>query len=181
MNNLIITLVFVATHIGSVEGQTSATPVKSASVSRMEIFQPWQGHWKGEGTMNRHGQPQKFQIEEHIAMKLEGTILTVEGIGTDTQAGEEKIVHHAFGVLNFDEAENHYTFKTYLADGKTTTAWFNVTDASTYQWGFDVPTGKVRYNININHHAGTWDEKGEFSNDGNTWYPFLQMQLKKME
>ncbi len=180
MKNLIIAFIFIVTHIGSVDGQTPATPVKSASVSQMEIFKPWQGHWQGEGTMNRYGQQQKFQINEHIEMKLDGTILTIEGIGKDTQAGEEKIVHHAFGVLNFDETQNHYGFKTYLADGKSTIAWFKVIDASTYQWGFDVPTGKVRYDIRVNHQAGTWDEKGEFSSDGNTWYPFLQMQLKKV-
>lgn len=181
MKNLIISVVFVCTHIGTVDGQTPATPVKSASATQMKIFEPWQGHWKGAGTMNRNGQQQTFQIDEHITMKLDGTILTVEGIGKDTQGADARIIHHAFGVLNFDEAGKDYSFRSYLADGKSTTAWFDVIDDSNFQWGFDVPSGKVKYSIAIDSKAGTWDEIGEYSGDGNQWFQFLKMHLTRVE
>ena len=147
----------------------------------MEIFTPGQGHWKGEGVMNRKGQQQKFQIDEHIAMKLGGSILTVEGVGKESDSENAKIVHHAFGVLNYDAATSKHNFRSYLSDGKSTNAWFEVISNSKYQWGFDVPSGKVRYTIVIDAEAGTWTETGEYSGDGNNWFQFLTMHLTKVK
>jgi hypothetical protein len=90
-------------------------------------------------------------------------------------------VHHAFGVLSFDQATNQYKFKTYLKDGRGTDAWFNVTGESTYQWGFDSPRGKMRYSIIIDPLKKTWVETGEFSAEGTNWMKFFEMNLRKVE
>jgi hypothetical protein len=179
MKNLIIAVVFIIVHNFSLEAQTNPADTSSTHVRQMEIFTPWQGDWKGEGIMNRNGQQQKFQIDERITMKLGGSILTVEGVGKDTGGANAKIVHHAYGVLNYDSPTGKYNFRSYLADGKSTNAWFEVINHSKYQWGFNVPSGKVRYTIVIDANAGTWQETGEYSGDGNNWFQFLTMHLAK--
>lgn len=172
MNNLILTLCFMLANQLVMDAQ----PAKS-----MDTFKSWEGQWSGKGTMNRDGQQQTFYVSETIKSKLDGNILTVEGIGKDSPDQNGNVVHHAFAVLNYDSSSGSYQFRSYLADGKSTNAWFNVTGNSKYQWGFDVATGKIRYTIDIAPNAKTWDELGEYSPDGKRWFQFMTMHLTKVE
>ena len=52
-------------------------------------------------------------------------------------------------------------------------------DKGEFVWGFKVPQGEVRYVITI--EGDTWTEKGAFSMDGSTWYPTMEMQLKRVK
>ena len=73
-----------------------------------------------------------------------------------------------------------YQFKTYLKDGRSTDAWFNIVGENKYAWGFDIPSGgKSRYNITLDPTRNTWNEIGEFSRDGATWMKFFEMNLVK--
>jgi hypothetical protein len=110
--------------------------------------------------------------------------MLVEGVGKtiDPATKEEMIVHHALGVLSYDQMSNQYKFRTYLKDGRNTDAWFTPTGENKFQWGFDIPSaGKTRYTITLDPKAKTWNETGEFSRDGNTWSKFFEMNLKKTE
>ena len=129
------------------------------------------------------GEPKRSTVDEHIEFKLEGSIVLVEGTGktTDPATKTEAIVHHALGILSYDQATSQYKFKSYLNNGRSTDAWFNITGENKYQWGFDVPTGKIKYSITIDPTQKTWNEIGEFSRDGNTWMKFFEMNLKKVE
>ncbi len=177
----IATLLLIASAtIGSlVHAQTQS----SKNTSPMDVFRDWEGHWQGEGSMQRGpGQPDKSTVDEYIALKLNGSIVVVEGIGKkkDPATNEETVVHHAFGVINFDQPSNSYKFQSYLVDGRSTSAWFNVEGDGKFQWGFDVPNGKIRYSITIDAVKKTWVEIGEYSADGNRWMKFFEMNLKKV-
>jgi hypothetical protein len=150
--------------------------------TKMAIFRFWEGKWKGEGTMQQGpGPAKKSTIEETIEMKLDGMILTVEGIGTMADGADQgKVVHHAFAVLFYDQVTQKYKFRSHLVDGRSTDAWFDVTGDNTYQWGFDVPSGKIRYTIIIDAASKKWNEVGEFSADGNSWNKFFEMNLTKV-
>jgi hypothetical protein len=151
---------------------------------KMKVFASWTGRWQGEGSMQMGpGEPKKSSVDERIDYKLDGMILQVEGIGkaVDPSTKQESVVHHAFAILSFDKGTNQYKFRTYLKDGRSTQAWFNVISDNNYQWGFDTPQGKIRYTIVMNPGAKTWNEIGEFSADGTTWRKFLEMNLKKTE
>jgi hypothetical protein len=150
---------------------------------KLEIFANWVGQWKGQGTIQRGpGNSSSSEVTEDIEMKLDGSLIVMEGIGKrlDEQTKSEKIVHHAFGVLSYDTKTAQYKFKTYLAEGLTADAWFNVVGENKYQWGFDVPQGKIRYTITIDPVAKTWQEVGEYSSDEKTWYKTFEMNLKKV-
>jgi hypothetical protein len=151
---------------------------------KMKVFTSWTGRWQGEGSMQMGpGEPKKSSIDERIEFKLDGMILQVEGIGKtiDPATKQESVVHHAFAILSFDKGTSQYKFRTYLKDGRSTQAWFNVVSDNNYQWGFDTPQGKIRYTIVMNPPAKTWSEIGEFSADGTTWRKFFDMNLKKTE
>jgi hypothetical protein len=150
--------------------------------TKMTIFSSWEGKWTGEGTMQQGpGPAKKSTVEENIELKLDGMVLTVEGIGKMADGADRgKVVHHAFAVLYYDQVTQKYKFRSHLIDGRSTDAWFDVTGDNKYQWGFDVPAGKIRYTIIIDAASKKWNEIGEFSSDGNSWNKFFEMNLTKV-
>lgn len=161
-----------------------AQPSEQLAKEKMKVFAAWAGRWKGDGMMKMGpGDPKKSSVDEKVELKLEGSLLVVEGVGKaiDPNTKQEMVVHHAYGIVSYDQMKNEYKFKTYLKDGRSTDAWFNVVSDNKYQWGFDLPTGKTRYSIDIDPINKTWVETGEFSQDGNNWYKFFSMNLTKAD
>jgi hypothetical protein len=160
-------------------------PDPTANKEAMKKLTVWAGKWKGEGSMQMGpGEPKKSSVDEKIEMKLDGTIMVVEGIGKsiDPTTKQETVVHNAFGVVSYDAASKNYRFKTFTKEGRTADAYFNITGESKYEWGFDVPMGgKTRYTITLDPIKKTWNEIGEFSRDGATWMKFFEMNLVKTE
>jgi hypothetical protein len=140
----------------------------------MKKLEPLAGQWKGTASYRMGpGEPQQVQQNEQIEFKLEGAVLQIEGLG---KAGD-RIVHHALALVNFNIQENKFNFRSYLHDGRTTEAYFEITAPGKYAWGFSTPQGKMRYLITVS--GNSWTETGEFSADGNTWMNFIQMNLTK--
>jgi hypothetical protein len=177
-NSMIIFLMLAGTFTGRLLSQNPVT-----SNEKMKPFASWVGHWQGEGSMRMGpGEPKKTTVDEQIELKLDGAVLLVEGVGKNFEpGGKETVVHHALAVLSYDQAADKYTFKSWLKDGRSTDAWFQILAENKYQWGFDTPRGKTRYNITIDPISNTWNETGEFSNDGTKWMPFFEMNLKKQD
>lgn len=178
MKNLIISLFILSATLQQAFAQSSEAIIKE----KMKIFSAWTGEWNGKGSMRMGGgEPKTSEVKEQVESKLDGTIIVMEGIGKSRNEKTQKdtVVHHAFGVLSFDPQSNQYKLKTFLKDGRSTDAWFNVTGTNSYQWGFETPKGKIRYNISIDPVAKIWKESGEFSSDGNQWWPFFEMNLAK--
>jgi hypothetical protein len=180
MKNVIILCVML---LGILTGKLLAQAPDTRK-EKMKALSAWIGRWQGEGSLQMGpGEPKKSSVDEHIEYRLDEMLLVVEGVGkaTDPATGKEAVVHHAFGVISFDQPTNAYKFKTYLKDGRGADAWFIVTGENIYQWGFDTPSGKIRYNIILNVANKTWNEIGEFSADGTTWMKFFEMNLRKVE
>jgi hypothetical protein len=165
----------------SVTSRAQETKPSSNAVgdkSKMEIFKPWAGQWKGEGWIQQGpGEAKTTTVEEFLEFKLDGMILVIEGVGM--HAGNK--THHAYAILSYDKLTNGYRFRTYLADGKSADAWLTVLAENEYRWGFDVPSGKIQYTIKLDFNKKTWTETGEFSADGSQWFKFFQMNLQKVK
>jgi hypothetical protein len=176
MNNILILIgCFAGLSIGSVLAQ----PPSKVAQEQLKKLEYWQGDWKGEASIRRGpGEPTKINQQEHIEFRLEGTVLLIEGIGKSPVDGSK--IFNALAIINYDETSNQFKMKSYLQEGKSTDAWFNVTADNTYEWGFDVPSGKIKYTISLDPSKGTWNEKGAYSPDGNNWMPFMEMNLKKV-
>ncbi len=178
-NVLLIVFMFAGVVTGKLLAQGQQAPNKE----KMKVFESWAGRWQGEGSMQMGpGEAKKSSVDEHIESKLDGTIVVVEGVGKAKDAsGKEFVVHHAFAVLSYDPQTEGYKFRSYLSDGRSTDAWLKVLEPNKFQWGFDSPRGKIRYNINIDAAKKTWNEVGEYSPDGNNWSKFFEMSLAKVE
>lgn len=178
MKNIFLYIVcfVISTHV-------SAQQANNNGKEKMGVFSGWVGRWQGEGSIQMGpGEPKKSSVDEQIESRLDGTLIVMEGIGKGLDADNKgSVVHHAFGVLSFDQNSNQYKFKTYLKDGRNTDAWFNVTGENNFQWGFDVPNRKIRYTIVIDPSKKTWKETGEHSADGTGWMKFFEMNLTKVE
>jgi hypothetical protein len=182
MKNIFFLCLIIA---GITSNPLLAQPSETVAKEKMKPFTHWIGRWQGEGSMQMGpGQPKKSTVDEHIVFKLDGAVLLVEGIGKsiEAQPNDGKVVHHALAVLSFDQTTSQYKFNSYLKDGRSTQAWFNIIGENNYEWGFDAPTGKIKYRITIDPATKTWNEIGQFSNDqGSTWMKFFEMNLKRLE
>ena len=182
MKNLLILILSILLHAittGTLFAQ------QTGDKEKMKVFANWVGRWQGESSMRMGpGEPSKATMDERIESKLDGMVLLVEGLGqtVDPATKQDFVVHHALAILSYDKTTDQYKFKSYLKDGRSTDAWVKVTGENTFQWGFDIPgRGKMRYAIALDPVKKTWDETGEFSQDGTTWNNFFNMHLTKTE
>jgi len=137
------------------------------------------GRWKGEALVSqRGGPPIKVNQEEKIEWQLDSLILSFEGIGR-RQSEPDKVSFHAFAVVNYNITTQSYNMRSFLMDGKQTDAFFTEVGENKFDWGFDVPGGKIVYHITLDPTNKKWNEKGEFSPDGKQWYPTFEMNLIK--
>jgi hypothetical protein len=180
MKNVMITLVALAGLMIS-KSQAQAPDMSKPVKEKMAVLSNWAGRWKGEGVVYRGPQGSKSSVDEQIEWKLDGTVLLINGVGKTSEGASEKIVHEALGVLTYDVYKNEYKFRSWLRTGITTEAWFKVTGDNKYEWGFDVPNGKIKYSITLDPAKKTWNEVGEFSQEGIDWMKFFEMNLTKVE
>lgn len=135
------------------------------------------GDWKGEASIRNQGGVMKVAQTEHIEFKLDSLVLNIEGIGREG----DKITFHALANINYDVTAQAFQFKSYVKEGFSTNAYFKILEENKFEWGFDIPSGgKSRYTITLNPATKTWYEIGEYSRDGQQWYNFIEMNLKKI-
>lgn len=155
-------------------------PDYSAQVkSEMTKLSVLSGNWEGTSTsITPNGEKGTAMVTERIYFKLDSTLLVLEGLGKDE---EGNIVHSAFGVITFDHAQNKYVMKSFLSNGSSTDADFEVLEPNiSFQWGFETPQGgTMKYTLNIENDA--WSETGEYSQDGEQWFQFFEMELNRSE
>jgi hypothetical protein len=179
-NQILFILILTVVPCASLFAQPSGELYKE----KMKVFNFWEGQWQGEGSMQMGSGPaRKSNVVETLQFKLDGTVMLIEGIGkaVDPQTNQSQVVHHAMAILSYDPATGQYNFHTYLKDGRSTPAVLKVIEENKYEWGFDVPNGKIKYLIAIDPAKKTWHEIGEFSNDnGKTWMKFFEMNLTKV-
>ena len=141
------------------------------------------GNWQGEGWMEfGPGQRQKSAVIESITAKVGGRVFVIEGLGKAKVPGkdEESVVHNAFAILYYDEVAKRYQMRAFLANGQSVNAETSLADG-VFEWGFQIPQGKVRYRIRLNDR-GQWFEQGHMSADGGkTYRQFFEMTLDKVK
>lgn len=141
----------------------------------MKKLESLAGQWKGSGWIQQGAKRETFSGTETVQKKIDGLALLIEGKFSNP---EGKVIHETLAVLSFDPTAKNYRFRTYLASGRSGEHDFKLL-ADGYEWGFQFPTGTVRYIIKTNNDV--WLETGEFSKDGKTWMKFFEMKLEKVK
>ena len=136
------------------------------------------GTWKGTGWIQMGPQKSFFNQSESIALKVNGTLIQIEGLGKDKE-DSNKIIHQAFAIISYDVQNSKYLMKAFTGNGNQIDADVKLINDYTFEWGFTIPkTGQMKYTITVKDNK--WLETGEMSRDnGNTWYKFFEMTLDK--
>ena len=141
----------------------------------------WIGEWKGIATTSMgQGKVDTVSMHESIKSNLGGTILLIEGIGyrVTNNVVTDEIVHHAFGVLSYDDKARKYRWQAWRIPYGVYTEYAPEVAENEFKWGMDVPQGKMRY-IGKLESNGEWHETGEFSRDEQSWFGVFEMKLTR--
>jgi hypothetical protein len=136
------------------------------------------GSWKGSGYMQMGPQKHSFNQTEMIALKVNNTVIQIEGEGRDQQ-NPEITIHQAFAIISYDFQNAKYLMKAFRGDGGQIDAEANLIDDHTFQWSFSNPmAGQIKYTITVLNNK--WTEIGEMSRDsGKSWNKYFEMTLEK--
>jgi hypothetical protein len=134
------------------------------------------GEWEGTGWMQQGPGPREtFTIRERTRWGAGGIVLVIDGLGRDAK---DKVVHRAFGVISVAADTKQPVIRAHTARGAVDSP-VELADGRVV-WGMAVGEARrVRFTI-TRTPAGEWAEVGEFSPDGTTWLPFLEMTLRRV-
>lgn len=135
------------------------------------------GEWTGKGWIQqgRAGRSYFFQ-EERIETHVGGQTILILGKGRDTAT--QALVHDALGVLYYDADSAGFYMHTFSTAGEAKKTPLEFLSSRIFRWRFSVPRGTVRFTEDYSKE-GFWTSKGEFSFDGESWFPFFEMLLEK--
>ena len=171
--------VFVfAIFVGTVSiGQSPFQP-KKETVGALQKISFLTGNWKGSGYIHMGPQIHLFNETEVIRLKLNGTLIQIEGEGKDQQ-NPEITIHQAFAIISYDAQNAKYLMKAFRGDGEQIDAETKLIDNNTFQWSFSNPmAGLINFTISVKNNQ--WIEIGEMSRDnGGTWTKYFEMTLDK--
>ena len=174
-----VAVVALSASAGASRGQS---PTPDAQRSAMKKLNFLVGEWKGEGWMEFvPDQRRTFKGTEIVQTKLDGLLLTIEGLhrGQLGGKGEEVVVHNAFALVSYDDKAKRYRFQGFTARGNHEDTEGKVTEGQLV-WGMKIPQfGDVRYTIKLDD-KGRWFEIGEVSQDGKAWRKFFEMTLERV-
>jgi hypothetical protein len=173
---ILSTLLLVSLAGGTLAQPPAPTP--DAQLEQMEKIAWLAGSWEGEGWAElRPGDRHHFRGSETVESRLGGLVLVVEGVHRKPDGDE--VVHHAFGMLTWDDDAELFRFRTQLADGRASDATGRFEDGA-FVWAPQAPPGmELRYVIREDEN-GDWFEIGEVSRDGGeSWKQFFEMRLER--
>jgi len=134
------------------------------------------GHWEGGGWMKQGaGETQRFVGQETVETRLDGRVVLVEGLHWTPD--RSRVVHHAFGVLSWDDETKGYRFSTHLATGRGGDFAVSLENGALV-WEIPGPNGRIRFTIRI--EGDRWHEIGTVEREGKP-QQFFEMDLRRVK
>jgi len=173
----VVAVLLLAVIAPPVRGQTAAadSAARRAAMARLGFTA---GDWEGPAWYQTGpGRRDSLWQTEEVRFKLRGQILLVEGLGRRGSPGAlGDTAFNAVAVVDW-LPERGYAMRSHTIEGRVGTFPLALTDSG-FVWGFEVPGGRVRYTMRLTA-AGEWLERGEFSADGERWFPTFEMRLQR--
>ena len=154
------------------------TPAASEKLKPLLFLE---GQWKGLGwIMLGPGKRSEFNQTETVEHTPEGSLIAIEGRGTDKQ-DNSRVINHAFATMAQTKPGGTYRMRACKFDGSFIDALAKLNDNGSVSWGFEMPCmGQVRFTMELNA-KGQGHEIGEFSPDGTKWFQNFEMTLDKVK
>ena len=137
------------------------------------------GEWEGPASidMGPRGRQEATQ-REWVKRVAGGTVLTIEGRGTQRMDGGEREVFSAFAVV-YRGRDGGPALRAFRGDGVWVDAEIEIKENGLV-WSYTDPRlGKIRYTVRLDE-AGRWHEIGERYQEGQGWHQFFEMRLSKV-
>src|SRR5215831_16264183 len=135
------------------------------------------GKWSGEARMLRGpGGLVEMRQTEEAEYKLDGLILTIEGVGRTTP--DDKPVLQAFGVISYDDENGSYTMRAFN-DGRYLETDLKLADEGKgATWGFNFGSIKTSSVLRVNE-KGEWTEQAEIAIGTDPPRKLLDLNVKR--
>jgi hypothetical protein len=141
--------------------QTLRTPDLAVQRAAMKKLGFMVGKWSGEASVLRApGQFVALSQTEEVQFKLDGLVLTIEGVGRTKSDG--KLALQALGLISFDDASGTYSMRAFN-DGRWLESEVKLAEGgSAIAWGFTLGQMKTASVLRLNE-AGEWTEHAELT------------------
>ena len=172
----VVLLAAIAVFGKNLSAQPPDPAAAKAAMARLDFMV---GRWEGEAWQLRGSERVQTRMTETVERKLDGSVLLVEGRGTVAVAGaEDRVVHHALGIISFDARSSKYAMRSYLGTGQSGDFEVTLVDDGV-SWTRDVPGGRIRNTARFTQKE--WHEVGEFSSDGQAWRQIMEIRLQRQQ
>jgi len=119
------------------------------------------GKWSGEARMlGGSGELTELQQREEAEFKLDGLILTIEGVGRTKS--DDRLVLEAFAVISYDDENGSYRMRAFNDGRYLETDLELADDGRGATWGFTLGSIKTSSVLRINP-GGEWTEQAEIT------------------
>jgi hypothetical protein len=136
------------------------------------------GKWSGESRMLRgSGDYLEMTQTEEAQYKLDGLLLTIEGIGRSK--ADEKTALQAFGAISYDDETQTYHMRAYNDGRYLETEVKLIEQGEGMTWGFVLGEIKTRSVLRINE-KGQWTESAEITVGSQPSRKFLELTLSPL-
>jgi hypothetical protein len=137
------------------------------------------GNWSGEARLQRGAAEPAIVVQtEEARCKLDGLILTIEGIGRSK--ADHTPVLQAFGVISYDDEAGKYHMRAFN-DGRFLETEVKLLDhGSGLTWGFALGPYKTSSVLRINQ-KGEWTELHEITSGAGPARKLMEVTVKRQE
>lgn len=155
-------------------GSNPDVPAQRAAMSKLDFLAgAWTGHariWRG---------PENFVDliqNEQVTFKLDGLILTIEGVGMNKSDGE--VMLQAFAVISYDDHAGVYRMRAFN-DGRWLESEVQLDEAGKrLRWGFALDQIKTNSLLRINE-SDDWTETHEATVGSEPARKFMEVMVKR--
>lgn len=158
--------------------QTPRVPDLEAQRAAMKKLDFLVGQWSGEARILRaSGEPLELVQTEEAQYKLDGLILTIEGIGRTKSDGKAAL--QAFGIVSYDDEAGAYHMRAYN-DGRYLETEVKLNEnGKGIAWGFALGEIKTSSVLRINE-KGEWTELHEITIGSQPTRKFMEVTVSRM-
>jgi hypothetical protein len=157
--------------------QQIRTPDVEAQRTAMKKLSFLVGKWSGEARMLRgSGEPIQMKQTEEAQYKLDGLLLTIEGVGRGKS--DDRPMLHAFGVISYDDETGSYRMRAFN-DGRYLETEVKLTeDGKGATWGFTFGSIKTNSLLRLNE-KGEWTELAEITFGSEPARKLLELRVSR--
>jgi hypothetical protein len=159
--------------------QAPRTPNLGAQHAAMDKLRFLVGSWSGSARIWRSREDVlELTQTEQVTYKLDGLVLTVEGVGVDKSTGKPSL--QALGLISFDDATGVYHMRAFN-DGRWLESNVELDEArKQLHWGFTFSQIKTKSVLQL-EDTGTWTETHEVSVNAQPYAKFMDVSVVRMK